>query len=108
MKSKKITSIKQTRRIIEQSGILEINEDDGTVDANLITWWDGEYVNELGYLYRGRKSCKIYMPVNPNPSELRVIAKVFNYEIVCNFYGGEGMGDTSILWLKEAVNGCTS
>lgn len=105
MKSKKITSIKQARRIIEQSGILEINEDDGTVDANLITWG---YVNELGYLYRDRKSRKIYMPVQPNPSELHAIAKVFNYEIVCNFYGGEGMGDTSILWLKEAVNGCTS
>lgn len=107
MKSKKITSIKQARRIIEQSGILEINEDDGTVDANLITWWEGHYC-ELGYLYRDRKSRKIYMPVKPNPSELRVISKVFNYEIVCNFYGGEGMGDTSILWLKEAVNECTS
>lgn len=107
MKSKKITSIKQARRIIEQSGILEINEDDGTESANLVTWWDGN-VNELGYLYRGHKSYKIYFPVKPNPSELRAIAKVFNYEIVCNFYGGEGMGDTSILWLKEAVNGCTS
>lgn len=107
MKSKKITSIKQARRIIEQSGILEINENDGTADANLITWWEGNYC-ELGYLYRDRKSRKIYMPVKPNPSELRVISKVFNYEIVCNFYGGEGMGDTSILWLKEAVNECTS
>lgn len=107
MKSKKITSIKQARRIIEQSGILEINEDDGTEDANLITWWDGYYC-ELGYLYRDRKSRKIYMPVKPNPSELRAIAKVFNYEIVCNLYGEEGMGDTTILWLKEAVNGCTS
>lgn len=104
MKSKKITSLKQARRLIEQSGILEINEDDGTVDANLITWWDGNDVNVLGYLYRGRKSRKIYMPVKPNPSELRAIAKVFNYEIVCNLYGEGGMGDTTILWLKEAVN----
>ena len=109
MKSKKITSIKQARRIIEQSGILEINEDDGTVDANLVTWWDGnDDINELGYLYRGRKSRKIYMPVKPNPSELRAIAKVFNYEIVCNLYGEDGMGDISILWLKETVNECTS
>lgn len=107
MKSKKITSIKQARRVIEQSGILEINEDDGTENANLITWWEGHYC-ELGYLYRDRKSRKIYMPVKPNPSELRAIAKVFNYEIVCNFYRGFGYKDTSILWLKEAVNGCTS
>lgn len=108
MKSKKITSIKQARRIVEQSDILEINENDGTETANLITWWDGNDVNELGYLYRGRKSRKIYMPVKPNPSELRAIAKVFNYEIVCNFYGDFEYKDTSILWLKEAVNECTS
>ena len=104
MKSKKITSIKQARKVIEQSGILEINEDDGTVDANLITWRDGEYFNELGYLYRDCKSHKIYMMLDPNPSELRAIAKVFNYEIVCNFYGGFEYRDTSILWLKGAVN----
>lgn len=108
MKSKKITSIKQARRVIEQSGILEINEDDGTVDANLVTWWDGSYVNELGYLYRDHKSRKIYMPVKPNPSELRAIAKAFNYEIVCNLYGEPDVGDISILWLKEAVNEYTS
>lgn len=108
MKSKKITSIKQARRIIEQSGILEINEDDGTVDANLITWWDGEYDNELGYLYKGRKSYKIYFPIEFNPSVLRAIAKVFNYEIVCNLYGGLRYRDTTILWLKEAVNERTS
>lgn len=108
MKSKKITSIKQARRVIEQSGILEINEDDGTVDANLITWWDGNDVNELGYLYRGRKSRKVYMKVAPNPSDLRAISKIFNYEIVCNFYGGLRYRDTTILWLKEAVNECTS
>lgn len=108
MKSKKITSIKQARRVIEQSGILEINEDDGTVDANLITWWDGNDINELGYLYRGRKSHKVYMVVAPNPSDLRAISKIFNYEIVCNFYGGLRYMDTTILWLKEAVNECTS
>ena len=33
MKSKKITSLKKAREVIEQSGILEIHEDDGTVDA---------------------------------------------------------------------------
>ena len=47
MKSKKITSLKQAREIIEQSSVLEINKDDGTEDANLITWWDGEYYNEF-------------------------------------------------------------
>lgn len=103
MKSKKITSIKQTRKILEQSGILEI-----IVDANLITWWNSNYDNELGYIYKGRKSHKVYMVVAPNPSDLRTISKVFNYEIVCNFYGGLKYMDTTILWLKEAVNECTS
>lgn len=109
MKSKKITSIKQARRVIEQSGILEINEDDGTADANLITWWDGYYVNELGYLYKGRKSRKVYTVVDPKPSELRAIAKVFNYEVVCSLYGNSHtLRDYHILWLKESVNECTS
>lgn len=105
MKSKKITSIKQAREIIEKSNILEINDDDGTTEANLITWWDGNYLNEIGYLFRGRKSHKIYMPVDPNPSNLRAIGKVFKYEIVCNLYGGSprNISDTRILWLKEAA-----
>lgn len=110
MKSKKITSIKQARRIIEQSGILEINEDDGTEDANLITCWHGNYYIDLGYLYRGRKSRKIYMMLETPPSVQRIIAKVFKYEVVCSLYGdcSTDFRDASILWLKEAVNECTS
>lgn len=106
MKSKKITSLKQAREIIEQSSVLEINKDDGTEDANLITWWDGEYYNELGYLYRDRKSNKVYMMLATPPSVLRAIARVFKYEIVCNLYGSRSTDfkDISILWLKEAVN----
>ena len=110
MKSKKITSIKQARRVIEQSGILKINEDDGTEDANLITCWHGDYYIELGYLYRGRKSRKIYMMLETPPSIQRIIAKVFKYESICNLYGSRSTDfkDASILWLKEAVNECTS
>ena len=106
MKSKKITSIKQAREIIEQSSVLEINKDDGTEDANIITWCDGEYYYELGYLYRGRKSNKVYMMLATTPSVLRAIARVFKYEIVCNLYGSRSIDfkDISILWLKEAVN----
>ena len=40
MKSKKITSIKQAREIIDNSNVLSINEDDAT-DANLISCWCG-------------------------------------------------------------------
>ena len=109
MKSKKITSIKQARRIIEQSGTLEIENANDTEDANLITWWDGEYYNELGYPYRDRKSRKVYIVVDSKPSYLRAIAKVFNYEIVCSLYGNSHtLRDHHILWLKEAVNECTS
>lgn len=110
MKSKKITSIKQARRVIEQSGILEIEEDNDTEDANLITWWDGHYYNELGYLYRGRKSRKVYMMLDAPPSIQRALAKVFKYEIVCSLYGGRNTDykDIRLLWLKEAVNECTS
>lgn len=110
MKSNKITSLKKAREIIERSGILEIDADDGTTDANLITWWDGEYYNALGYLYRDRKSHKIYMMLDTPPSVLRAIGKVFKYEIVCSIYGSRSTDfkDISILWLKEAVNECTS
>lgn len=108
MKSNKITSLKKAREIIEQSDILDIHENDGTESANLITWWDGEFYIDLGKLYRDHKSRRVYVMLDPIPSELRAIAKVFNYEIVCNFYGGFEYKDTSILWLKEAVNGCTS
>ena len=106
MKSKKITAIKHARVAIEQSGILEINEDDDTEDANLITWWDGAYYAELGYLYRDGKSRKIYMMLGAPPSVLRAIGKVFKYEIVCSLYGGRSTNftDINILWLKEAVN----
>lgn len=105
MKSKKITSLKQAREIIEKSNILEINADDGTEDANLITWWDGYYVNEIGYLYRDSKSRKVYTAVDAEPSQLRTIAKVFKYEIVCSLYRTTHMNrDYHILWLKEAVN----
>lgn len=106
MKSKKITSIKQAREIIEKSNVLEINANDGTDDANLITWWDGAYDAELGYLYRDGKSRKIYMMLGAPPSVLRAIGKVFKYEIVCGFYGGRSTNfiDINILWLKEAVN----
>lgn len=104
MKSKKITSIKQAREIIQHSGILEIEEDEDK-DDNLITWWDGHYVNEIGYLYRDSKSRKVYTVVDTNPSDLRAIAKVFNYEIVCSLYRKPHMiKDYHILWLKEAVN----
>lgn len=105
MKSKKITSIKQARKIIEKSDILEIYADDDPDDANLITWWDGYYVNAIGYLYRDSKSRKIYLPVSPDPSNLRVIGKVFKYEVVCSIYRipANNISDTSILWLKEAA-----
>lgn len=108
MKSKKITSLKKAREVIVQSGILEVYEDDGTEVSNLVTWWkDSEYSN-IGKLFRDRKSRKVYIIVDTSPSELRVLAKVFNYEIVCNLYGGFEYRDVSILWLKEAVNECTS
>lgn len=104
MKSKKITSIKQAREIIQHSGILEIEEDEDK-DDNLITWWDGYYVNDIGYLYRDSKSRKIYLPVSPDPSNLRAIGKVFKYEVVCSIYRipADNISDTSILWLKEAA-----
>lgn len=106
MKSKKITSLKQAREIIEQSNVLEINENDDPDDPNAITWWDGNYVNELGYLYRDGKSRKIYMMLGAPPSVLRAIGKVFKYEIVCGLYGGRSTNftDINILWLKEAAN----
>lgn len=105
MKSKKITSIKQAREIIQHIGILEIEEDEDKDEDNLITWWDGYYVNAIGYLYRDNKSRKIYLPVSPDPSNLRVIGKVFKYEVVCSIYRipVDDISDTSILWLKEAV-----
>lgn len=67
MKSKKITSIKQAREIIDNSNVLSINEDDAT-DANLISCWCGNYYLGLGYLYRGRKSRKVYMMLDTLPS----------------------------------------
>ena len=102
MKSKKITSIKQAEEIIEWSNVLEIDKN----DDNLITWWDGGYANELGYLYKDSKSRKIYMMLGATPSILRAIGKVFKYEIICTLYGGRSTNytDTTILWLKEAVN----
>lgn len=110
MKSKKITSIKKAREIIDNSSVLNINEDDGTTDANIISCWCGNYYIDLGYLYRGRKSRKVYMMLDAPPSILRAIDKVFKYEIVCNLYGyrSTDFKDTRILWLKEAVNECTS
>lgn len=104
MKSNKITSLKKAREIIEQSGILEVYEDNGTTYANCVTWQkDSEFI-QLGKLYRDHKSRRVYLVLDPTPSELRAIAKVFNYEIVCNFYGDFEFKDTSILWLKEAAN----
>lgn len=108
MKSNKITSLKKAREIIEQSDILEMYGDDGTEYANYVTWEKDSESIELGKLYIDHKSRRVYIMLDPNPSELRTIAKVFNYEIVCNLYGGFEYRDTSILWLKGAVNGCTS
>lgn len=109
MKSKKITSIKQAKEIIQRSGILEIDENDPD-DPNLITWWSGTYVYELGYLYRDCKSRKVYMMLAAPPTILRAIAKVFKYKVVCSLYGmhSTDFEDIRILWLKEAVNECTS
>ena len=104
MKSKKITSLKQAREIIQCSGILEVGERDGTTHSGYVEWWEGNEYIGLGYLYRDNKSRRIYTMVDPVPSNLRAIGKVFKYEIVCNFYGGFQYTDTTILWLKEAVN----
>lgn len=104
MKSKKITSLKQAREIIQCSGILEVGERDHTVNSDFIKWYEGDEYVDLGYLYRDIKSRRIYTMVDPVPSNLRAIGKVFKYEIACNFYGGFRYADTTILWLKEAVN----
>lgn len=104
MKSKKITSLKQAREIIQRSGILKVGERDGTVNSDFIQWYEGNEFVDLGCLYKDTKSRRIYTMVDPVPSNLRAIGKVFKYEIVCTFYGGFRYADTTILWLKEAVN----